>query len=112
MREGGTFPTDLLAAIANKDLWALSCCVVWPGHEMGLPGEVGLIFRPTATDQILSVAKTGFGSSQFAGREEASGGVPLTLESFEDTFNVAPNDYNEWRVWGAEIAGGDRKSVV
>jgi hypothetical protein len=105
MREGGVFPADLQAAIANKDCWALSCCIVWPGHTMDLPGEVGLIFRPTATGQILSVANTDSGSSQFGCGEEVSGGVPLTAETFEETFQVAPNDYNEWRVRGAQVGG-------
>ncbi len=105
MREGGVFPSDLRAAITNKDCWALSCCVVRPGHKMDLPGEVGLIFRPTASDQILSVARTDAGSFQHACGEESSGGMPLMPESLEDTFNVAPNDHNEWRVRGAEVDG-------
>jgi hypothetical protein len=105
MRAGGVFPADLQAAIANKDCWALSCCVIWPGHKMDLPGEVGLILPPTANDQILSVAKTDAGSFQHACGADLSAGVPLTSETLEDTFDVAPKDYNEWRVRGAEIGG-------
>ena len=79
MREGGVFPSDLQAAIANAERWTLSCCVVWPGHTMDLPGEVGLILLPTATEQILSVANTDSGSSELDCGEEVSGGVPLRV---------------------------------
>lgn len=105
MRENGVFPADLHAAIANKDCWALSCCVVWPNHTMDLPGDVGIILRPTSCDQILSVSKTDSGSFQSDCGTDLSGGEPLTPESLEETFNVAPNDYNEWRVRGAEVVG-------
>ena len=102
MREGVVFPNDLRNAIAHKDCWTLSCCVVWPGHMMELPGEVGLVFLPTAIDQILSVAKTDSGSSQLVCGTELSGGMPLTPETFAETFQVDAGDYNEWRVRGAE----------
>ena len=72
---------------------------------MELPGDVGIILRPTAADQVLSVASTDSGSSELESGEELSGGVPLTAESFEDTFKVAVNDYNEWRIRGAEVVG-------
>lgn len=105
MRAGGIFPDDLQAAIAHKDCWALSCCAVWPGHSMEVPGEVGLIFRPTAVDQILSVANTDAGAQQFGCREELSGGNALTPQSLSDSFQVKASDYNEWRVRGAEVCG-------
>lgn len=37
-RPGSYFPHDLKNAIANNDTWPLSCCVLWPGHQMNLPG--------------------------------------------------------------------------
>jgi hypothetical protein len=105
MREGGVFPDDLQAAIAHKDCWALSCCAVWPGHSMQIPGEVGLIFRPTAVDQILSVANSDAGAQQFGSGDELSGGNALTPQSLADSFHVKAGDYNEWRVRGAEVCG-------
>ncbi len=99
------FPDDLQAAIAHKGCWALSCCAVWPGHSMPLPGEVGLIFRPTAIDQVLSVANTDAGAQQFGCGEELSGGNALTLQTLSDSFQVKAGDYNEWRVRGAEVCG-------
>lgn len=72
---------------------------------MDLPGDVGLVFRPTATDQVLSVANTDSGSSQLACGEDLSGGLSLTPETLAATFSVVPGDYNEWRVKGAEVSG-------
>ena len=72
---------------------------------MPLPGEVGLVFRPTAVDQILSVASTDAGAQQFGCGEEVSGGVALTPQSLADSFDVKAGDYNEWRVRGAEVCG-------
>jgi hypothetical protein len=105
MRLGGVFPDDLQAAVAKKARWTLSCCVVWPGHTMNLPGQVGLIFRPTATDQILSGANSDSGSGELPWGEELSGGDGLTPEMLAGTFSVAPGDYSEWRVRGAEVSG-------
>jgi len=105
MRKDGVFPDDLQNAISKKNCWPLSCCVLWPGHRMERPGEVGVIFRPTCITQILSVSKTDSGSSQLACGEEISGGVPLTNQGFQETFKVADKDYNEWRVKGAEVFG-------
>jgi hypothetical protein len=72
---------------------------------MDLLGEVGLIFELTSVDQVLSVCNTDVGARQFGCGEEMSGGVALTPQSLADSFNVRSNDYNEWRVKGAEVAG-------
>lgn len=105
MREGGAFPDDLKAAITNKDRWALSCSVVWPGHQMDLVGEVGVILKPTSVDQVLSVSNTDSGAWQSDSGEDLSGGIAPTPQSLADSFNVGRNDYNEWRVKGAEAVG-------
>ena len=75
--EGGVFPDDLQAAITNRNSWALSCCVVWPGHQMDLPGEVGIVLRPTAAEQVLSVAKTDLRLFPTRMWQDISGGVGL-----------------------------------
>ncbi len=104
MRDGGTFPSDLLDAIANRASWPLSCCVLWPGHQMDLPGSVGVIFAPTP-DNVISVCSDDAGSFFQPDGTDASAGRPLTAESFEETFNPRINSYNEWRVIGAAVVG-------
>lgn len=103
MREGGVFPTDLQAAIANKDDWPLSCSVLWPGHGMEPCGSVGVMFRPSVVS-VQSVSNTDSGSWATPDGKDQSGGEPLTAESFERTFRVV-GTYNEWRIRGAEVAG-------
>src|SRR5258708_2979548 len=104
MRLGGVFPTDLQSAIANKDRWTLSCVVVWPDHRMDLPGSVGIILEPSSTSQIVSVKSEDAGSWEPPNGGDVSGGVPLSRESFDATFEVT-GAYNEWRVKGAHVAG-------
>ena len=105
MRTGGVFPTDLQMAMTNKDKWPLSCCVVWPGHAMELPGDVGIIFHPTEARQIRSVSNADSGSTLLADGQELSGGERLTPANLESTFNVQPGEYNEWRVQDADVTG-------
>ncbi len=103
MRENGVFPTDLQAAIANKDDWPLSCSVLWPGHGMELCGSVGVMFSPSVVS-VQSVSNTDSGSWAAPDGRDQSGGEPLTAESFEKTFQVV-GAYNEWRIRGAKVAG-------
>lgn len=103
MREGGVFPADLQAAIANKDDWPLSCSVLWPGHGMELCGSVGVMFTPSVVS-VQSVSNTDSGSWANPDGRDQSGGEPLTAESFEKTFEVV-GAYNEWRIRGAIVAG-------
>jgi len=103
MRAGGEFPADLQAAIENADKWALSSCVVWAGHPMELPGDVGIIFEPCASN-VVSVKNEDSGSSTTQDGDERSSGGPLTVESLGQTFNVVGR-YNEWRVKGGTVRG-------
>lgn len=103
MREGGVFPDDLQQAIQNKDEWALSCSVLWPGHDMQPCGSVGVMFRPTVAS-VLSVSNADSGSFQGPGGADFSSGLPLSENTFQQTFDVV-GSYNEWRVKGAEVIG-------
>ncbi|MEQ9039406.1 MAG: hypothetical protein RIE24_13740 [Silicimonas sp.] len=105
MREGGVFPDDLLAAIEHSDQWNLSCCALWPGHQMALPGDVGLIFEVDHPNQILSVCADDAGASQTDDGAEVSGGLEPTKETIEASLAVPLGGYNEWRVKGARVAG-------
>lgn len=105
MREGGVFPTDLTDAIAHRGTWSLSCVVVWPGHTVNLPGSIGVIFRPRSIANVLSVSNDNSGSQQLADGTELSGGQPLSRNTFEQTFQVAPGSYNEWRAQGRGRSG-------
>lgn len=103
MRENGVFPDDLQNAIKNKDVWSLSCSVLWPGHKMQPCGSVGVMFRPTM-DSVLSVYNSDSGSFLGPDGTDISGGLPLNADTFESTFQVV-GEYNEWRVKGAEVIG-------
>jgi len=105
MREGGVFPQDLLDAIANSREWPLSCCLVWPTHMMSLPGSVGVILRPRSFESIVAVRSTDAGSLTWQDKSEGSLGSPLTIDTFNESFQVAPDDYNEWRVKDSEAIG-------
>lgn len=103
MRDGGVFPVDIHEAITNKDRWALSCSVLWPGHGMAPCGSIGVLFKPSVTS-VQSVSNKDSGSWTNPDGIDQSGGVPLTAESFETTFQV-DGAYNEWRIIRAEVAG-------
>ena len=104
MRRGVAFPGDLVNSIANKDDWSLCCHVVWPGHGMDLVGSVGLIFDVTSTSQVLRVRNDDAGSWELPNGSVDSLGVPLSKNSFDDTFSPV-GAYNEWRVRGANVVG-------
>lgn len=104
MRPGIMFPSDLKHAIKHKDVEARSCCVVWPNHNMGLPGNVGVIFEPTVAS-VISVSNSDSGSTTWKDGSYISSGVQLSKESFDLTFNVDSGEYNEWLVKGAKVIG-------
>lgn len=103
MRDGGTFPEDLQQAIANNKDWVLSTCVVWPGHPMRLPGDIGVIFSPSVAS-VVSVSNDDSGSMTTSDGVERSLGEELSYSSFERTFDVS-GAYNEWRIKGANVLG-------
>jgi hypothetical protein len=105
MRDGGVFPADLHAVIANSRAWPLSCCVVWPGHKMSLPGSVGVVLRPRSLASIVGVGKSDIGSTTMADGSQGSLGDKLDDESFAKTFDVAEGDYNEWRMIESDVVG-------
>lgn len=105
MREGGIFPDDLVAAIRHKDDWALSCSVIWPGHNMSPVGSVGVIFEPVFVGNILSVCNADSGSSSMGNGDDGSLGQPLSSSAFDDSFCVEDGEYNEWRLRGATATG-------
>ena len=99
MGRGTLFPHDLENAIQNRKCWSLSCHAIWPGHKMPLVGSVGIIFEPLVKD-VLKVNNCDSGSS-----DHGSGGELLTIDSFYRSFQVADEEYNEWRIIGAKVKG-------
>jgi hypothetical protein len=106
MRQGGVFPADLHAAMANSRNWPLSCCVVWPRHRMQLPGSVGVVLLPRSLDSIVLMHFGDSGSMTIDGGEYGLGANQVTEEAVEHTFKVPPNErYNEWRVRESDAIG-------
>lgn len=97
------FPDDLLYAISHHKDETRSCCAIWPGHNMDLPGSVGVIFKPTI-DQVVSVLADDSGSSDFGGTESSAGEFP-TSETLLASLQVPAGRYNEWRIRSAEPIG-------
>jgi len=97
------FPCDLHHAINSFQSEARSCCAIWPGHRMNLPGSVGVIFEPKF-EQVCSVLQDDSGSSDY-GRKERSGGVNPSQKTILESLNVVDGRYNEWRVLGAKPIG-------
>lgn len=97
------FPDDLKHAITFYQSETRSCCALWPGHNMELPGSVGVIFRPTF-EQVLSVLADDSGSSDFGGAEKSGGHAP-SEQTILESLNVPAGRYNEWRIKGAEPFG-------
>lgn len=98
------YPDDLLRALMRHHHFPLSCSAVWPKHSMNLVGSVGVIFAPTA-ESVLSVSNEDSGSLTWTDGSEGSGGSALSPQALEESFNVKPGTYNEWRVKGAPIKG-------
>jgi hypothetical protein len=97
------FPTDLRHAIESYRDETRSCCALWPGHHMDLPGSVGVIFDP-AFAHVVSVLGNDSGSSDYGGSEN-SAGCPPSEGAILDSLAVPFGGYNEWRVRGAEPIG-------
>lgn len=98
-----TFPNDLHHALSNYEQETRSCCAIYPGHNMSLPGSVGLIFRPKYS-QVLSVCSADSGSSDYAGHEGSLGAFPEE-DAILESLQVSSGMYNEWRILGAELTG-------
>ena len=105
MRAGGVFPDDLRAAIAHRDDWNLSCCALTPGHNMDLPGDVGVLFEISDPNQILSVRSDDAGASQTQDGKDQSAGSDPSLTALKESLDVTCGSYNEWRVKGAKVSG-------
>lgn len=103
MREGGTYPNDLLGVIANSRVWSLSCCLITPMHRMSLPGSIGLVLRPRSLSSIVSVKNDDSGSMSLGGDAEGSLGERLTAEAARRSLDVPAGEYNEWRVRDSEV---------
>jgi hypothetical protein len=94
---------DIPDAIESYQIETRSCCALWPGHHMDLPGSVGVIFN-AAFAHVVSVLADDSGSSDFGGSEN-SGGYSPSEETILDSINAPFGGYNEWRVRGAEPIG-------
>lgn len=97
------FPDDLQHAIEHFANETRSCCALFPGHKMDLPGAIGLIFDPEI-DQVLSVCATDSGSSNYGGKEESLGVRP-SEDTILQSLDVRTGTYNEWRVHGSKPVG-------
>ena len=98
-----TFPSDLHHAIDTFEHEPRSCCALYPGHNMNLPGSVGVIFCPSYS-HVLSVYSADSGSSNYAGVEGSLGHDP-DEESVLESLDVPDGEYNEWRLMGATPSG-------
>ena len=98
-----TFPDDLAHAISAFEDEPRSCCAVFPGHKMDLPGSVGVIFSPKHS-HILSVCSVDSGSSNYAGKECSMGYDPED-DAILESLRVPVGMYNEWRIQGANPVG-------
>lgn len=93
------FPDDLNYAIAHFADEERSCCAIYPGYEMNLPGSVGVIFEP-AFSNVISVCQCDSGSSAYG-----SMGQPPSEQTILASLCVQACEegckYNEWRIKGA-----------
>lgn len=97
------FPGDLIFAVKNHVTETLSCCALFPGYKMDLPGSIGVILEPTL-EQVLTVCGFDSGSSNYGGKE-GSLGVPPTQSTINQSLIVSEDGYNEWRILGARPIG-------
>ncbi len=97
------FPQDLNHALDNYETETRSCCAVFPGHRMNLPGSVGVLFE-LKYSHVLSVCRIDSGSSDFGGVEGSMGEAP-TEQAILDSLAVSDGSYNEWRIRGAKPTG-------
>ena len=98
------FPFDLHHALETWQSEPRSCCALWPGHAMHLPGSVGVIYRPSLSN-VISVLSTDSGSSYHDGQEGSLGDAP-SEDSLTRSLNEGhSHNYNEWRLLGAPPMG-------
>ena len=97
------FPHDLVHAISAFEDETRSCCAVYPGYNMDLPGSVGVIFSPKHS-HILSVSSADSGSSVYEGKEGSMGYEP-DEDAILESLKVPIGMYNEWRIQGANPIG-------
>jgi hypothetical protein len=71
---------------------------------MGLPGSVGVIYRPSLSN-VISVRRTDSGSLDYNGQEGSLGEVPSADSLTRSLNEVHSGDYNEWRLLGAPPIG-------
>ena len=98
-----TFPDDLVHALSTIKQETRSCCALYPGHEMDLPGSVGVILSPKYS-HVLSVCSADSGSSDYGGEEGSMGSIPEENAILE-SLRVPSGMYNEWRILGANPVG-------
>ena len=98
------FPADLHHALETWQSEPRSCCALWPGHAMDLPGSVGVIYRPSLSN-VISVLSTDSASSYHHGQEGSLGDVPSEDSLARSLNEVQSHDYNEWRLLGVPPMG-------
>ena len=103
MKHEVPFPEDLHHALNNWRTERRSCCALWPGHGMNLPGTVGVIFRPELSN-VLSVLASDSGASDESGEESSLGQLPSET-TLTESLEVPPGSYNEWRLTSAKPLG-------
>ncbi|WP_141399332.1 hypothetical protein [Kosakonia pseudosacchari] len=102
MSRNQPFPDDLKNVIESPTSNPLSCCIVWPGHTMSLPGSVGVIIEP-ALPNIHGVCATDAGTSDNNG-EINSFAKPLSQENLEEIYAFS-DPYNECIVIKPKVIG-------
>lgn len=104
MNHNVPFPVDLHHALQTWRSETRSCCALWPGHAMDLPGSVGVIYKPSLSN-VISVQNTDSGSSDHHGQEGSLGEAPSADSLTRSLNEVHLQDYNEWRLLGAPPIG-------
>lgn len=99
-----SYPEKLHHVVTTLGEYPLSCCSVGPGHDMTLPGDVGLIIKISATD-LLTVSTRDSGAFLDAEGKNIDGGSQPDLDSIRASMTPRPNENNEWRIHGGKVAG-------
>lgn len=102
MSRNPQFPDDLKTVIDSPSSNPLSCCIVWPGHTMSLPGSVGVIIDP-ASSNIYGMCATDAGTSINNG-EINSFTKPPSQEVLEEIYAFS-DPYNECVVMNPKVIG-------
>jgi hypothetical protein len=95
MRGRGVFPVDMHEAIRNKDHWALSCSVLWPGYGMDPCGSVGVLFKPLVAS-VLSVSNKDSGSwTTHDGIDQSAGVFTIFFPKYSDQNGHEPPVFSQ-----------------